>query len=607
MAIKRLPESQSRALRSAQVCSDVPAIIKELVENALDAGATSIYVSLDGYGLDEISVRDNGKGITVEDASKVALFGHTSKLDCMHSLRSVRFYGFRGEALASLADVSASFALVTRTSDEAIARHYRLVDGVLRQLHTSSDPVGTTIIASKIFARTPVRRNKMIKDGPRNASAKLRAMLSAYAVACPHVRFHATIRSTRKGETPAIFTLPASSSRIESLNHAFAPDAARNFFEISTEGSVAINAILPLPNLDPAVIPKGKVLVLVDARPMDISRGFAKRMVAVIKDVLLENCSDYSTPSFVVELRGQPGTYDQNFEQKAEVVFEEEEEVLSNVKEAVHAAYALEDTADLSVTDAHGIDEMPEPTAQSIPVFPTPRSTVNSSGSGHVAGSSLAMLTPERQPRQFNPSPSLPLTPRPTNTPARVARKAPSELRPTVFDRMMASREEDNLEEDVRPAKKPRTAISSMKEVISSHTLDSFVQPQTVIASTLPRSPVSSSVGARVYNHEDIFPNSSPAKSPRKNQQSVLEKTLLVDQVHNHEVQVSSDLIDIAGVLRNDECFSDDLVSSVAEPAAVRLVGQVDGGMQILFGMSHDTISVYGLLDGSLDGALRVK
>jgi DNA mismatch repair ATPase MutL len=122
MPIVPLPDSTVRAIGSSLVLNDACSVVKELVDNALDAVATSVTVEISLDALDIIQVKDNGQGIGVEDRQLVCKRGCTSKIRAFEDLDKLggSFLGFRGEALASVAELSEAVALTTRVDGEVV-------------------------------------------------------------------------------------------------------------------------------------------------------------------------------------------------------------------------------------------------------------------------------------------------------------------------------------------------------------------------------------------------------------------------------------------------------------------------------------------------------
>ncbi|KJR88454.1 DNA mismatch repair protein mutl [Sporothrix schenckii 1099-18] len=131
MSIKALPADACRLLGSTSVIATSISLVKELLDNAIDAGATAIDVIVSPNTVDKIEVRDNGHGISTADFDALGRRGHTSKLRQFDDLMTVggTSLGFRGEGLAS-ANTLGFVAITTRTAEEAIASKFRLVPNI---------------------------------------------------------------------------------------------------------------------------------------------------------------------------------------------------------------------------------------------------------------------------------------------------------------------------------------------------------------------------------------------------------------------------------------------------------------------------------------------
>lgn len=155
--IKELDQSTINQIAAGEVVERPSSIVKELMENSIDAGATMISVEIEDGGTKSIRITDNGKGIDKEDI-RIAFLRHTtSKIKTALDLLNVSSLGFRGEALSSIAAVC-QVELLTRTKDSIVGCRYRIEGGKEVALEEIGIPVGTTFIVNNIFFNTPARR-----------------------------------------------------------------------------------------------------------------------------------------------------------------------------------------------------------------------------------------------------------------------------------------------------------------------------------------------------------------------------------------------------------------------------------------------------------------
>ncbi|KAI2526140.1 PMS1 homolog 1, mismatch repair system component [Homo sapiens] len=187
--MKQLPAATVRLLSSSQIITSVVSVVKELIENSLDAGATSVDVKLENYGFDKIEVRDNGEGIKAVDAPVMAMKYYTSKINSHEDLENLTTYGFRGEALGSICCI-AEVLITTRTAADNFSTQY-VLDGSGHILSQKPSHLGqgTTVTALRLFKNLPVRKQfystaKKCKDEIK----KIQDLLMSFGILKPDLR-----------------------------------------------------------------------------------------------------------------------------------------------------------------------------------------------------------------------------------------------------------------------------------------------------------------------------------------------------------------------------------------------------------------------------------
>ncbi|KAK0312162.1 ATP-binding mismatch repair protein [Friedmanniomyces endolithicus] len=218
--IKAIEGRSVHQIQSGQVIVDLNSVVKELVENSLDAGATSIEVRFKNQGLDSVEVQDNGKGIAPEDFDTVALKHHTSKLSSYEDLTSLDTFGFRGEALSSLCALSKFQVLTARLDDGAVGKKLDFeVSGKLKATSVASAQKGTTVTVDELFYNLPVRRKELEKNIKREYG-KVLSLLYAYACISVGVRF-AVSNQMPKGKKVVAFSTKSNTTTKENIVNVF--------------------------------------------------------------------------------------------------------------------------------------------------------------------------------------------------------------------------------------------------------------------------------------------------------------------------------------------------------------------------------------------------
>lgn len=189
MKIRVLPDNLANQIAAGEVVERPASVIKELVENSIDAGATQIVVDIELGGRRLMRVADNGEGMRRDDAILAFERHATSKIRSLEDLGAIGTLGFRGEALASIASV-AKVELITKVADEIAATRVVIEGGRLLDVTDAGRDPGTTIAVRDLFFNTPARRKFMRSEATENYH--LTSIVTHYALAHPEISFTLT-------------------------------------------------------------------------------------------------------------------------------------------------------------------------------------------------------------------------------------------------------------------------------------------------------------------------------------------------------------------------------------------------------------------------------
>ena len=278
--IRVLPDILASQVAAGEVVERPASVVKELVENSIDAGAREVRVDMDQGGAALIRVSDDGCGMSREDAL-LSLERHaTSKLRVAGDLAAIRTLGFRGEAVPSIASVS-RFRMVTRESD-AVAGTEILVDGgKIRDVRDAGCAPGTVIEAKALFFNMPARR-KFLRAETTEA-AHVEHQLRLHALAAPWVRFRLR-RDDRE-----VFDLPPAAKAVDRVRQLLGPEMARELISLPLTHGNGISVegfVLPASHAR-----KGRrhQFVFLNGRPVEdavISRALAEGFRGALADGL---------------------------------------------------------------------------------------------------------------------------------------------------------------------------------------------------------------------------------------------------------------------------------------------------------------------------------
>lgn len=223
--IKVLSKETVEKIAAGEVIERPVSVVKELVENSIDAGATNIIIKIYDGGKRKISISDNGSGINREDINLAFIKHSTSKIENVDDLYRIHTMGFRGEALASIKTIS-NVTLISKTEDEEIGSKISFFNGNKRIENISTNK-GTSIIVEDIFYNIPARKKFLKKD--TYESNLINDLLYRLAIANPNIGFK------YMNNDKLIFDLFSNQSLYERINSLYGYDTAINMKEVNIE------------------------------------------------------------------------------------------------------------------------------------------------------------------------------------------------------------------------------------------------------------------------------------------------------------------------------------------------------------------------------------
>ncbi|MFX1484844.1 MAG: DNA mismatch repair endonuclease MutL [Promethearchaeota archaeon] len=227
--IKVLSEEIISLISAGEVIENPSSIVKELIENSLDAGTDMIDISIEGGGIDKIVVSDNGTGISRDDCEICLNRYSTSKISSKEDIDVIATYGFRGEALASIAAI-ADVRITTQTKEEDVGTLVVSRAGEPPIISDSSRPIGTTVEVNDLFKKIPARRKHL--SSPKVEGQRILEVIMKHAV----IRTDVGFRLLR--DEKVVIDCPPDQSAIDRITYLWGSDIAKGLVEIyySEEG-----------------------------------------------------------------------------------------------------------------------------------------------------------------------------------------------------------------------------------------------------------------------------------------------------------------------------------------------------------------------------------
>lgn len=396
MPIHLLPSEVASQIAAGEVVERPASVVKELLENALDAGARFITITVEGAGQRLIEIADDGSGIPAEEMPLAVERHATSKLSSADDLFRIETLGFRGEALASIGSVS-RLTLTSRPHQAEAGARLQIEGGRAAPLQPVGAPVGTVVRVENLFYNVPARLKFLKHDNTERR--QIDTLVTRYALAYPEVRFHL------KQEGKASLQTSGKGDRREALAALYGVEVARQMLEvIAEEDDLTVSGFISPTSLTRSN--RREMTFFVNGRPVQ-DAALSAALLQAYHTLLMVG----RYPLAVLFLNMPPDRVDVNVHPtKAEVRFRNPEQAFSGVQRAVRRAL-------LAHTPVPGLGEQlhwapdtgweaPRPLQEFNPAWNMPAEE----GSGTTAESPVS-TTPEPQSSPFppvNPQPGLP-------------------------------------------------------------------------------------------------------------------------------------------------------------------------------------------------------
>ncbi|XP_019126444.2 PMS1 protein homolog 1 [Larimichthys crocea] len=360
--MKQLPPDTVRLLSSSQVITSVLNVVKELMENSLDAGASSVDIKLENYGLDRVEVRDNGHGIKAADTPVMAVRHFTSKICSHEDLERLETYGFRGEALGSVCAV-AEVVVTTKTEEDEISTQYTLNStGEIVSQKPSHLGQGTTVSVLKLFKNLPVRRQYYSSTKKcKEELKKVNELLMAYAIIKPDLRL------TLIHNKVVVWQKAKVADHRSALIATLGPSTVANLLPChhhQEQPEIVLEGFFPKPGADYSSTSSSnpdKTFIFVNNRPVhqkDVMKLLRQHYTAQYPDDQARN----RYPILMLKVTVSPSSVDVNLTpDKTQVLLHDKEAVLTAVEAFLVSLYGYRPSGDPTAEKQLGHETSPSP------------------------------------------------------------------------------------------------------------------------------------------------------------------------------------------------------------------------------------------------------
>lgn len=328
--INVLPRAIAELIAAGEVVERPASVVKEMVENSIDAGATHITVEISRGGITYIRVTDDGCGIESADVKKAFLRHATSKIRVADDLDGIATLGFRGEALAATSAVS-RVEMFTKSANEPLGTHYLIEGGEETLCEESGCPNGTTLVVRDLFFNTPARMKFLKKDATEAAAVK--AIVDRAALSNPQISF----KLIRDGEQ--IFTTSGNGDLMGAIYSVMGREYANSLIPVGAQyDGVSVEGFICKP-IACRASRAGQITFLNGRLVM------SKTVMAAVEQAYKNSAMVGKFPAFVLNVKLPLEAVDVNVHPaKTEVRFSDEKRVFSAVHYAVRSAIAAGDT-----------------------------------------------------------------------------------------------------------------------------------------------------------------------------------------------------------------------------------------------------------------------
>ncbi len=328
MPIRVLDPQVVSQIAAGEVVERPASVVKELVENSLDASSSQISIAVSGGGVSLIRVMDNGVGIASGEVELAFSRYSTSKIGNLEDLESITSLGFRGEALPSIAAV-AQMDITTCGVGESVGTYLSLNDGVVTNKRSQGRSQGTTIMVRNLFRKVPARLKFLKSLATENSHVA--NVISQYALAFPEVKFNLSI------DGKVTLRTPGSGRLIDTVTEVYGLEVARNMMEIgdgeweggAVDSALGVTGMIGSPTVSRSS--RGYLSFFINRRWVS-SRLLAWAVEEAYHGLLMQG----KHPVAIVNISLPAGQVDVNIHPaKAEVKFQNERLVFNTVQKAV--------------------------------------------------------------------------------------------------------------------------------------------------------------------------------------------------------------------------------------------------------------------------------